>query len=972
MASDRARVTYDPTRQYRAVVMQQGRVTLEADVNEAQYIGEEELRKETFDIVGPQGTPDNGWEVTAAGLFDFHIGPGTMYVDGLRLVEATGFDYSKQPEWLDRDGDPFWVDLAKVRENKSNELVALFLREQEVGAVEDQPQREVALGGPDTGQRRRLVRRVVRFPIHPGDCTGARAELAKTSPQWGAPWDPATLELRSPATLKVHPIDPPPPDSPCDPPVQGGYLGADNQLIRVQISSADLANNTAKLVWGYNNSSFLYRVRAVDSQTLEFEADPVDSYHTPRPNKAVEVLRSAVPLGHENYIAEHTGFVATPLQAYVPETQRLALPVKLPPEFVDLKHTTPLFLRLWEQEITFTPGTPIELPGTGLEVLIDFGGLTGVLSVGQYWMFAVRPSTPINIYPQRYLDAPQPPEGPRMWLCSLAVLAWATGKFGKLDDCRPIFDNLVELTKRRCECCSMVLSPSDVTPSNSLQMALDKMAKSQGTVSLQPGLYELTEPLQLTHDHSRLTLEGCRDGAVIAVKKGFEKAFPEGMVVMQRTDNFTFRRLRFHLPLTPAAGTHNDRVRSVGIRPIHCADLVGEDCLFRFSVQKGIATIGVGIYAGSEMWNPRFSRNRFLHDQDQEVSGSSIHTLVGFALMLEDQSPAPGGGATTRVVPLLDNAVFEENEFSGLTEAVFVRAILGRVRCEENFVRVCEGGFDFSTPDLTVAGQVLRQAFRPKFHDDAERDLYRGLLASLQPEMINLMDELGAAIPLPPIFDASKTVKTVALDKLQQKSVAADAKIVLTNMLSAMREGAGKPAPKTEAPAARADAAAPEEPTSAAAETPDRRKLLDTLNTYRWIITAPVTPRHKLSPAIHFGNNEVRLLPALREARVSPPAIRVLMALNELGTVMLIGNHVTGSTPAALVSIVWPGFCTATGNLFSNASPNEGSFSFVLHSDKRQSLNSIVGNIFRGREQIVPPRSTTAEPTSWGFMNTLG
>ena len=38
MASDRARISFDPTRAYRAVVAQQGRVTLEADVNEQAVI----------------------------------------------------------------------------------------------------------------------------------------------------------------------------------------------------------------------------------------------------------------------------------------------------------------------------------------------------------------------------------------------------------------------------------------------------------------------------------------------------------------------------------------------------------------------------------------------------------------------------------------------------------------------------------------------------------------------------------------------------------------------------------------------------------------------------------------------------------------------------------------------------------------------------------------------------------------------
>ena len=65
MAADLARITYDPTRQYRSVITQQGRVTLEADNNEAAIIAGEALRLETIDIVGPTGTPDDGYKVGA-------------------------------------------------------------------------------------------------------------------------------------------------------------------------------------------------------------------------------------------------------------------------------------------------------------------------------------------------------------------------------------------------------------------------------------------------------------------------------------------------------------------------------------------------------------------------------------------------------------------------------------------------------------------------------------------------------------------------------------------------------------------------------------------------------------------------------------------------------------------------------------------------------------------------------------------
>src|SRR5438105_12386909 len=103
MGSDRARVSYDARRQYRAVIMQQGRVTVEADWNEEWQIVNEEIRKDVLDIVGPCGTPDDGYDIIAPALsspptftspptfgsppsliYDFAVTAGTMYVGGIR------------------------------------------------------------------------------------------------------------------------------------------------------------------------------------------------------------------------------------------------------------------------------------------------------------------------------------------------------------------------------------------------------------------------------------------------------------------------------------------------------------------------------------------------------------------------------------------------------------------------------------------------------------------------------------------------------------------------------------------------------------------------------------------------------------------------------------------------------------------------------------------------------------------------
>ena len=185
MPSDKARRSYDERRQWRSVVRQQGRVTLEADQNEADEIAAEELRKATLDVVGSTGgSPDGGYLVQVMApsktnpAGEIVVGQGTMYVNGVRAFSFAPIQYSNQPDWLHPEDDPFWKDPTKPADPQlPNELVYLMPVEQEVGAVEDTALREVALGGPDTCQRTRLLQRIVRFGPGATDCNSAKAEL---------------------------------------------------------------------------------------------------------------------------------------------------------------------------------------------------------------------------------------------------------------------------------------------------------------------------------------------------------------------------------------------------------------------------------------------------------------------------------------------------------------------------------------------------------------------------------------------------------------------------------------------------------------------------------------------------------------------------------------------------------------------------------------------------------------------------
>lgn len=488
---DRARISLDLSRRYRGIVKQQGRVTLEADDNEGASILDEAIRAETKDIVGPSGTPDDGYAITASGgPFDFAIGAGTMYVGGMRVFRPDATTYRAQTDWADRVGDPEWIPPTQST-GKPHDLVYLFLREQEVGAVEDTALREVALGGPDSAARNRLIQRVVRLGVNAADCPGAMTEAKTRWAALGLSYDDATLRLLSGARLQAAFQDLAGPADPCEPDAQGGYLGAQNQLIRVRISAAN------KVLWGFDNASFLYRVKALDNTTLELQSAPVDSFHFPRVGQAVEVLRTAATFDHDDVVASDTGIVQILGSAYNPDTRRITLPTALPADYRDATKTPVLFLRVWEEEKTFAAGTAVDLGTTGVQVTITG---TAPFHIGAFWTLAVRPSTPIEIFPRRYLDAPQPPEGPREWACPLAVIGW-TGGFQLIADCREPFDDLVELTKRRWQgCCTVTVGDgtTSVGQYKQIQEGVDAVeALGGGRVCVLPGNYRLSESVRI-------------------------------------------------------------------------------------------------------------------------------------------------------------------------------------------------------------------------------------------------------------------------------------------------------------------------------------------------------------------------------------------------------------------------------------------------------------------------------------------
>lgn len=715
MATDIARLSFDPARRYTGLVTQQGRVTLEAEHNEQRRIDAEERRLELLDVVGPAGTPDDGYAISDAGPGTLIVGAGTMYVGGLRVALPEAIDaVQTQTDWLDRPDDAVQPD--------TRAHVVLTLTETEVTAVEDPALAEVALGGPDGAARTRLLQHIEARATDATDCATALAEDVQRWAGEGLDFDPATMQLLSRSRLEVTFQVPAGADDPCAPAASGGYLGAENQLIRVQVVATDPDLKTFTIAWGYDDASMLYRVTP-SATGLVLQRSPVDDFHRPRTGQAMQLLPSTAQLGGPNedaFVAALDGPVQVLSGPYDPDTRTIPWPLPLPADYATGTGLPPLFVRAWEQPVTaVTLGQTVDLTGTGLQVTLTTDG-GGLPHVGDFWCIGVRPGAPTSVYPERLLHSPQPPDGPRLWACPLAVVDYVGDKrtLEVLADCRHRFVPLVDI-ETGAGCCTLEVTPADA---GTLQQKIDSVALGRNihnraariTVCFKPGLYELSAPLQLGEQHSRLILAGCSGATIVSALPEAVDRFDQGLIQLAEADDVTITGMEFRLPLVKQNLTFSRPLRtalgaearpvlnalagvtyySVGIRPVDCAVLTVSECLFRYALPPADNpdelpnVFGTGIFASGNVWGARITRNEFLHDPMVAlVQGAPYKLLAGYLaspLSLADIVSGTSAGAQPGFVTDLD---LLDNRMSGLALAAYVLDAQGRIRIAGNVVR---------------------------------------------------------------------------------------------------------------------------------------------------------------------------------------------------------------------------------------------------------------------------------------------
>jgi Family of unknown function (DUF6519) len=976
MTIDRARNSYDPTRDWRAVLAQQGRVTLEADVNEQGRIVQEERRREAVDIIGPVGSPDGGYtiSVTAAGT-DIQVAPGTIHLGGWRLVlPPPGLSTASQPGWLDM---PAWPAPA------GNQSIALLAIEQTVIAVEDTALQEVALGGPDSAGRLSLLQHILRIPTAAATCADGENALAALATANGQTWNPATGQLTSTATLLVTPVTGTTTPGPCDPPSQGGYIGADNQMIRVAVIQYDPTSRSGTLVWGWNNASFLYRATLAQANTLNFLATPVDPDHTPQQGQAVEILLSTLDLGDGdrskagggNFIAAAQGvlMILGAGQGYNGTTQQLTLPNNLTGQYVsqtpDANGTVPpLFVRLWQATVNFTAGTPVPLGNTGLNATINNPPLNTAIGNRPYWQFAVRPSTPTQVYPQRYLTAPQPPDGPRQFLAELGVAGWSSGKFNLLANCVPPF---LPLTKQPTGCCEIVLGPADVSGRGGLQAVVDSVKGGPAIISLRPGTYTLATPLVLGSQHAGLVLQGCSGGVTLQADSGNIGAFLFGMIAMLGVSNIALRRLNFTIPAVPgpaAAGAAPPNTL-VGLAIAAAQSLTVEDCNFALdqgtALSSGSAIFAVGALSAIIVRCSTFS-------MASAVAGAA---LSGIAVVTNQN-----------VTTTLDTTQVIDCHIQNITTGVVVYGQFGLVRCTGNVVTNCTTGFYFSQAAVAATNAFVRQAASINI-GDSDQTLAASLVAVYKPAALNdfvtntaaIIAKLVPTSPPPTIAAPAQqalanqfanvglsTFTTLKSFNVQTSLHVASATL---NVAPTLAQNVAAPINTAAVPAA-----ATTTPAAAAAQ-PVFQIPAAALNNIDNIAIAVTAAAPSLTPALRFDANEISLGSTQGAAGIGIGAIFGIGAA--LSTVMVNANRITapdGNTAAC--GIAFAAGATVIGNVLSQLGAGRTNVplspALIVLAERGNPFQQIAGNITHPSEFIFPPRSAPTSTGGWDFLNTIG
>ncbi|MEQ9498478.1 MAG: DUF6519 domain-containing protein [Deltaproteobacteria bacterium] len=559
MYGDFTKALRRPRPNERGVVHQQGRVLLDADTNAQTAINthwQERLAEAALgrNIAAVSTYAEDSFLVTkieeVAGEILVELRAGELWADGLLFSVDAPDPFTRSATFLNAPATPFGT--AGTRD-----AIVLELWDETLSAYQ-RPEEliEPALGGVDTVERVETMMALRLWRLDDGErCTDIHDKLRD---------DPST---RGTLRATLPPSTPPTGDCPVE--INGGYVGFEHYLYRVEI--AETTSGPQRFKWSRFNGGLVGRgdfdasarkVRLHQNREAILRSGRTDFY--------LEALDYDPVAGHWRVIYGVDASIDADRDLSLAASHDFGAPL-----------TGSHFFRLWDSlESVAAPPT---LPG-GVNLSFD---VTKPLSPGDYWTFPLRVD---HTNPTTLVDGP--PEGPIRRRAPLAIATHGAGP-AELDDCRRVFNPLTRLST----CCTVrvgdgVTSFGDV---RTIREALNRLPPEGGRVCVLPGRYEESVII----GRSDVIVEGCGALTQIVSDAADTDGSPAALFTVFDADRVQLR----DMTLVPA--NHGVGVYAKGSKPgnVHALHVEGLTIHARRNAalhtvdSRGLDVVGCTIHA---------------------------------------------------------------------------------------------------------------------------------------------------------------------------------------------------------------------------------------------------------------------------------------------------------------------------------------------------------------------------------------
>lgn len=421
MKGDFSRDTFDSRKHYRAVLLQQGRVQVDADWNEQQAVQAHLAESTARDIIGASGAPAEsaGFQIRVQDGKTLLVGAGHFYVDGILCENEAEIAYSTQPDF---PGAPDALALLQAA-NATTAIAYLDVWRRHLTAVDDPAIRETALGGPDTSTRLKTVWQMKILPVR----TAGPFGCGEPAPEWDALLAAPNGSLHARAKPTEGAADP------CILPPQAGYRRLENQLYRVEVHKSGSLGQ-ASFKWSRDNGAVVTAIEAASGQELTVRDLGPDEALGFSSSQWVEVTTET---------SELAGLPGRLVQIDTVNPGARTVRLTSAPGPIDLAARPKL--RRWDGDGEGVIARPAENDGflpieDGIEVRFEPGDYRS----GDYWLIPARTALDADTGQIEWpFDRAQPPRGIHHHYARLALLTRnpATNTL-TASDCRNLFPSL--------------------------------------------------------------------------------------------------------------------------------------------------------------------------------------------------------------------------------------------------------------------------------------------------------------------------------------------------------------------------------------------------------------------------------------------------------------------------------------------------------------------------------------------------